>query len=72
MDPSMNLMDICIKNADFIETIVTDFMEDLKSLTEKEVIKQTIAHRAFLDFFNLILGLLNSSEDKIKAKRFGI
>jgi len=62
-------MEICVKNSDFIETILTDFMEDLKSLTEKEVIKQTISHRAFLDFFNLILDLLNSKDEKFKSKR---
>ena len=62
-------MEICVKNCDFIETILTDFMEDLKSLTEKEVIKQTISHRAFLDFFNLILDLLNSKDEKFKSKR---
>jgi len=65
----MSLMEICVKNSDFIETILTDFMEDLKSLTEKEVIKQTISHRAFLDFFNLILDLLNSKDEKFKSKR---
>ena len=65
----MNILDVCLKNADFCDTIVTDFMEDLKSLTEKEVIKQTLSHRAFLDFFNLILSLLNSDDKRIQEKR---
>lgn len=45
-------------------------MEDLKSLTEKEVITQTVSHRAFLDFFNLCLFLLNSEDEQIKEKRY--
>ena len=45
-------------------------MEDLKALTEKQVMQQTISHRAFLDFFNLCLYLLHSDDEKIVAKRF--
>ena len=45
-----------------IKPIVTDFMEDLKSLTEKEVITQTVSHRAFLDFFNTMLILLGDAK----------
>ena len=45
-------------------------MEDLKALTEKEIMRQTISHRAFLDFFNLCLYLLNSEDPKIMEKRF--
>jgi len=55
----------------FLETILTDFMEDLKSLTEKEVMQQTISHRAFLDFFNLCLYLLHAEDEKIVEKRLG-
>ena len=51
-------------------TYQKDFMEDLKSLTEKEVITQTVSHRAFLDFFNLCLFLLNSEDEQIKEKRY--
>ena len=43
-------------------------MEDLKGLTEKEVMQQTVSHRAFLDFFNLCLYLLSSP--KFTEKRF--
>ena len=43
-------------------------MDDLKALTEKEVMKQTVSHRAFLDFFNLCLYLLSSP--KFADKRY--
>jgi len=69
MDKDMSVLDCCIKNANFVDSILTDFMEDLKSLTEKEVITQTVSHRAFLDFFNLCLFLLNSEDEQIKEKR---
>lgn len=69
LDKNMSVLDCCLKNAKFVDSILTDFMEDLKSLTEKEVITQTVSHRAFLDFFNVCLYLLNSDEPIIKEKR---
>jgi len=68
-DKQPTLISVIEKNTDFVETIITDFMEDLKALTEKEVMQQTVSHRGFLDFFNLCLFLLHSEDDTIKQKR---
>jgi len=62
IDPGMSFVECCQKNDKLVLPIVTDFMEDLKSLTEKEVITQTVSHRAFLDFFNTMLILLGDAK----------
>lgn len=82
METNPTLITVIEKNPDFMgmrsskrffqfyhsETILKDFMDDLKALTEKEVMKQTVSHRAFLDFFNLCLYLLSSP--KFAEKRY--
>lgn len=69
MDPGITILDCCKKNMNFVLPILTDFMEDLKSLTEKEVITQTVSHRAFLDFFNTTMYLLNMDDAKATEHR---
>lgn len=69
METEPTLISVVEKNADFCETILTDFMEDLKALTEKEIMQQTISHKAFLDFFNLCLFMLHSENPKLVEKR---
>ena len=69
MDPGITILDCCKKNMNLVLPILTDFMEDLKSLTEKEVITQTVSHRAFLDFFNTTMYLLNMDDPKAVEHR---
>lgn len=69
METNPTLITVIEKNPDFMETILKDFMDDLKALTEKEVMKQTVSHRAFLDFFNLCLYLLSSPKFADKRKK---
>ena len=54
---------------DYLETILSDFRDDLKALTEKEVMQQTVSHKAFLDFFNLCLYLLHSEKEEIEKHK---
>ena len=69
MDPGISILDCCKKNMNLVLPILTDFIEDLKSLTEKEVITQTVSHRAFLDFFNTVLYLLNMDDKSAVENR---